>query len=255
MSANAATFVRHTAILSRRGVVKTLRTPESLMDVVLQPVMLLVLFVYLFGGAVTGSTHAYLQYLVPGIMVQTTVIATSTVGVNLNIDISRGIFDRFRSMPIARLAPLSGAVVAETVRYALAAVITVGTGVALGFRVHTSPPAAVVGVALLIAFALCLCWISVTIGLTARTASATQGIQLVAFLPLTFASSVFVPVDTLPGWLRVIVRANPITQLTDACRGLLVEGAVRAPLAWTLAWMVALLALFVPLSLWAYRRT
>ncbi|MGI8882154.1 MAG: ABC transporter permease [Jatrophihabitans sp.] len=246
--------VRHGVALARRGLIKTLRTPEALLDVTAQPILFLLLFVYLFGGALSGSPRAYLQYLVPGLLVQSILFGSIAIGVNLNVDIKKGVFDRFRSLPIARSAPLVGAVLADVVRYVIATFVTVGFGYVLGFRVHTNPLAAFAGCVLAIGFALCLCWVSVAIGLYARDAGAVQGILVVAMFPLTFGSNVFVQASTLPGWLQVFVNVNPVSKLTSAVRGLMVSGPVRGPALWSLLWMAILLAVFFPLAMRAYRR-
>lgn len=247
-------LLRHSLALAGRGLRKTARTPEALLDVTLQPVIFLLLFVYVFGGAIAGSQHAYLQYLLPGILAQTIAFGAVAIGVNLNTDVSKGVFDRFRSLPIARSAPLVGAVLADVVRYALITAFTLGFGYLLGFRATTGVLPVVAGCLLATAFALCLSWVSVFIGMVVRTSGAVQGITFLVMFPLSFGSNVFVKTSTLPGWLQAFVRANPLTHLVGAVRGLFTGGAVAGDLAWTLAWMVGLVAVFMPLALWAYRR-
>jgi oleandomycin transport system permease protein len=247
--------LRHALALAKRSLIKTMRTPEALIDVTLQPIIFLVLFTYIFGGAVgAGSQHAYLQFLLPGLLGQGIALGGIALGQNLNADIEKGVFDRFRSLPIARSAPLVGAVLADIVRYLLLCVIFLGFGYLIGFRIATNPLALLAAVGMSIAFALCFCWISVYVGMVARTPGAVQGIMILLVLPLSFGSSVFVPVATLPGWLQAFVRVNPITHLVGMVRGLMLGGPVASPLLWTLAWMVGLLAVFVPLAMRAYRR-
>jgi oleandomycin transport system permease protein len=246
--------VRHSIALARRGLLKTWRTPEALLDVTLQPIMFLLLFVYLFGGAITGSTHDYLQYVLPGVLVQSVLFGSMAIGVNLNTDITKGVFDRFRSLPIARSAPLIGAVLADVIRYVILTVVLLVTGYLMGFRVHTDLAEAVAACVLAIGFALCLCWVSVTIGMFARTPGAVQGILFLAMFPLTFGSNVFVQSSTLPGWLQAFVKVNPATHLTSAVRGLMLGGPVASSVLWTLAWMAGILAVFFPLALRNYRR-
>lgn len=246
--------VRHTLALARRSLIKTMRTPEALIDVTVQPVIFLVLFVYLFGGAVGGSTHAYLQYVLPGLLVQSVLFGSVAIGVNLNTDIEKGVFDRFRSLPIARSVPLVGAVVADVFRYLLLCIVLISAGYVMGFRIHTNPLAAVAACLLAAAFALCLCWVSVLVGMLARTSGAVQGILFLTLFPLTFGSNVFVPVRTMPGWLRAFVDVNPVSHLTSAVRGLMLGGPVAAPVFWTVVWMAAILAVFFPLAVRAYRR-
>jgi oleandomycin transport system permease protein len=247
-------LVRHSLALAKRSLIKTWRTPEALIDVTLQPVIFLLLFTYVFGGAIAGSQHDYLQYLLPGILAQTIAMGATAIGVNLNTDISKGVFDRFRSLPIARSAPLVGAVLADVVRYALVAVMTLSVGLVMGFRIHTDPFAAAAGCLVAVAFALSLSWVSVYIGMIARTPGAVQGIMVLMVLPLSFGSNTFVRSNTMPGWLQAFVNVNPITHLAGAVRGLYLGGPVANHLLWTFGWMAGLVAVFMPLALRAYRR-
>ncbi|HEV2639852.1 MAG TPA: ABC transporter permease [Actinocrinis sp.] len=249
-------LIRHSAALAKRSLIKTMRTPEALIDVTLQPIIFLALFTYVFGGAIAGSGNqsAYLSYLLPGIMAQTIAMGATAIGVNLNTDISKGVFDRFRSLPIARSAPLIGAVAADVVRYAIVAVVTLGTGMVMGFRIHTNPAAALAGCLLAVAFALCMSWVSVFIGMIARTPGAVQGLMILIVLPLSFGSNTFVKSNTLPGWMQGFVKVNPITQLASAVRGLYDGGPVADHVLWTLCWMAGLVIVFMPLAMRAYRR-
>ncbi len=248
-------MLRHVLALAKRSLIKTLRTPEALIDVTLQPVIFLTLFTYIFGGAIAGgSTHDYLQFLLPGILGQTIALAGVAVGQNLNSDIEKGVFDRFRSLPIARSAPLVGTVAADVVRYLILCVVTLGFGYLMGFRIETNAMAAIAAVGISIAFALCFCWISVWVGMMVRTPGAVQGVMFLIVLPLSFASSTFVDPSTMPGWLQAFVKVNPISHLVGTVRGLMIGGPVANNLMWTLGWMVTLLVVFVPLALRAYRR-
>ena len=251
----ALRFVRHSLVLAKRNLIGIWRNPEALVDVTLQPVIFLAMFTYVFGGAVAhGSQHDYLQFLLPGIMAQTIAFGAVSIGVNLNSDIGKGVFDRFRSLPIARAAPLVGAVLGDVVRYALLCTITLGFGYVLGFRAQTGVLEVLAACAIGIGFALCLSWASVLLGMLARTPGAVQGLMILAIFPLTFGTGTFVPVSTLPGWLRSFADINPMTHLVDTLRGLLLGGPVATHLLWTLAWMAAMLIVFVPLALRAYRR-
>jgi oleandomycin transport system permease protein len=250
-----AALVRHSVALARRSLIKTIRTPEALIDVTLQPVIFLLLFTYLFGGAITGDRHTYLQFLLPGMLAQSLAMGGIALGQNLNADIEKGVFDRFRSLPVARSAPLIGAVVADVVRYLTVCAVMLGFGAIMGFRIETGVLPAIAAVALAVGFGLCFCWISVWVGMLVRTPGAVQGTMFLLVFPLSFGSPVFVQTNTLPGWLQAFVHVNPITPLVATIRGLLVEGGPVAHNLWlTLAFMAGLLVVFVPLALRAYSR-
>jgi oleandomycin transport system permease protein len=246
--------LRHSLVLAGRAVRKIRRTPEQFIDVTLQPIIFVVLFVYVFGGAVSGSTHDYLQYVLPAIMVQTVLFTSLSIGVNLNTDIKKGVFDRFRSLPIARSAPLIGAVSAEVVRFSVSVIVLMGFGYLVGFRIGTDPVSALAGCLLAIAFALCMSWVAVFLGTWLRESGAVQGIGFLVMFPLTFGSNMFVPTASLPGWLQAWVKINPVTHLTDAIRGLLVGGPVAGPVGWSVLTGALILAVFAPLAVTTYRR-
>ena len=248
-------FARHSFALAKRNLIGVVRNPEALIDVTLQPIIFVALFTYIFGGAIAdGSQHDYLQFLLPGILAQTIAFGGIAIGVNLNSDIEKGVFDRFRSLPIARAAPLVGAVLGDIVRYTLLCVVTLGFGYILGFRFGTSFLEVFAACLLAIGFALCLCWTSVFVGMIARTPGAVQGILMLLLFPLTFTAGIFVPSDTLPSWLESATNVNPLTHLVGALRGLMLGGPAANDVIWTLGWMGFLLAVFVPLALRAYGR-
>jgi oleandomycin transport system permease protein len=250
-----ARTVRHALVLAKRNLIKTARTPEQLIDVTLQPIIFLLLFVYVFGGAISGgSRHDYLQFLLPGLLGQGIAMGSIALGQNMNADIEKGVFDRFRSLPIARSVPLVGAVLADFFRYLVLCLIYLGFGYAIGFRITTSPAEALAAIVLSIGFALCFCWISLWVGLKVRTSGAVQGVMFLLVLPLSFGSNTFVPTSTMPGWLQAFVKVNPISHLVGTVRSLLLGGPVGHDLAWTFGWMAGLLAVFVPLALRAYNR-
>jgi oleandomycin transport system permease protein len=247
--------LRHSLVLAKRNLIKTWRTPEQLIDVTIQPVIFLLLFVYVFGGAISGgSQHDYLQFLLPGLLGQGIAMGSIALGQNMNADIEKGVFDRFRSLPIARSAPLVGAVLADFFRYLILCVMFIGFGYVIGFRITTDPVSALAAVALAIAFALSFCWISIWVGMKARTPGAVQGVMFLLVLPLSFGSNTFVATSTMPGWLQAFVKVNPISHLVGTVRGLMLGGPIASNLAWTFAWMAGLLLVFVPLALRAYRR-
>jgi oleandomycin transport system permease protein len=246
---------RQAQVLARRSLIKTWRTPEALIDVTLQPVVFLALFTYVFGGAIAGgSQQQYLQFLLPGLLGQTIAMASVSLGQNLNADIEKGVFDRFRSLPIARSAPLIGAVMADLVRYLILFTVTMVVGTLMGFDATNGWLGVLASLALSMGFALCFGWISVYVGMKARTPGAVQGIMFLLILPLTFGSNTFVATETMPGWLQAFVNVNPISHLVSAVRGLMLGGPVASNVMWTLAWMAGLLVVFMPLAVRAYRR-
>jgi oleandomycin transport system permease protein len=246
---------RHTLTLGWRAVLKIRSNPEQLLDVSLQPIVFVTMFVFLFGGAIAGGNrHAYLQYVLPGIAVQTIVFGSMGTGINLNTDITKGIFDRFRSLPIARSSPLTGLITGDIVRYVVSLTIVTGYGVLLGFRFHNNPAAIAPAYLLLLVFALALCWVWVFFALLVKTPQALQGVGFVILFPLTFGSNVFVPAATMPGWLQAWVKINPVSYLSNAVRGLMLGGPVADSLWHALVWIVAILVAFVPLAVGVYRR-
>ncbi|GIJ65483.1 ABC transporter permease [Virgisporangium ochraceum] len=251
---NPFRLVRHSLALARRSLIKTLRTPEQLLDVTLQPVIFVVMFVYLLGGAVAGSQHEYLQFLLPAIMVQTVLFASIATGVSLNTDIKKGVFDRFRSLPIARSAPLVGSVLGDMIRFVVSITVLMGFGYALGFRIGTNPLAMLAAFGVAIAFAFAVTWIFVLVGMLMREPGAVQGTAFLVLFPLTFGTNMLVPTDTLPGWLQAWVKINPVTDVMEAVRGLLVGGPVASPVLTSLAWSAGIVAVFAPLAVRAYRR-
>ena len=246
--------VRHSLALARRSLIKTIRTPEQLLDVTLQPVIFVVMFVYLLGGAVAGSQHEYLQFLLPAIMVQTVLFASVATGVSLNTDIKKGVFDRFRSLPIARSAPLIGSVLGDMIRFVVSIVVLVGFGYAIGFRIGTDPLSTVAAALLTMLFAFAVTWIFVLVGMLMREPGAVQGTAFLVLFPLTFGTNMMVPTDTLPGWLQAWVKINPVADVMEAARGLMLGGPVAAPVVQTLLWSAGIVAVFAPLAVYAYRR-
>ncbi len=246
--------LRHSATLAWRGVVKTAHSTEALLDVTLQPVIFLLLFVYVFGGAIAGDTGTYLQYALPGVLVQTVVFASAGTGTGLADDLKTGIFDRFRSLPISRTAPLLGAIGADLVRYVTSGVIMLAFGFLLGFRASGGVLGVLGALALVTAFAFALCWVFTALAMVLREPRSVQGLGALVILPLTFASNVFVPTATLPGWLQAFVAVNPVSKVADAARGLLTGGPVAAPATAALLAATVLVAVFGPLAVTLYRR-
>ena len=246
--------VSQCATLAWRGVVKIPSNPLGLADVIIGPAIFLLLFGYVFGGALAGDTDAYLQYVFPGIVAMMTLFATMGVGVALSTDLSAGVFDRLRSLPIVRSAPLVGALATDVVRQVVSLSALLLFGLVLGVRFAAGPSSVLAACALALAFALALSWMWVLLALLIDETQAVQGLAAVLILPLTFASNVFVPVDSMPGWLETLARANPVSHLVNALRGLLMGGPVAEPVLATLLWMTGFVLLFAPLSLLAYGR-
>jgi oleandomycin transport system permease protein len=247
-------LLRHSLALAQRSLIKTMRTPEQLLDVTLQPIMFIFIFVYLLGGAIAGSTRDYLQFLLPALMVQTLMFSSVATGVSLNTDIQKGVFDRFRSLPIGRAAPLIGSVLGDVIRFVISIVVMLGFGAALGFRVQTDALQALGACLLVTGFAFALSWIFVLAGMIVRTPGAVQGIGFVAMFPLTFGTNMMVDTTTLPGWIQAWVKVNPVTDVMAASRGLMLGGPVAGPVTTTLLWSAAIIVVFAPLAVSAYRR-
>jgi ABC-2 type transport system permease protein len=237
-----------------RGMLKVKHVPEQLLDVTITPVMFVVMFTYLFGGAITGSTGEYRDYILPGILVMSVLFTTVYSGVALNTDLTKGVVDRFRSLPIWSPAPLVGSLLGDAVRYVIAGTVIIVLGVILGFRPDAGAGGAAAALALVVLFAFGLSWVFTTLGLLMRSPSAVMNAGFMGIFPLTFLSNVFVEPDTLPGGLRAFVDVNPISILATASRGLMAGTAQASDIAIVLAVAAALTAIFAPLTTRLYRR-
>ena len=236
-----------------RGMLKIKHVPEQLLDVTVTPVLFLLMFTYLFGGAVSGSTGEYLQFILPGILVQSVLFTAVYSGVALNTDATKGVVDRFRSLPIWRPAPLAGAVLGDAVRYLVAGTVVVAVGLALGYRPDGGAEGVVAAMLVVVAFAFGLSWVFTTLGLLLRAPNAVMNAGFMALFPLVFVSNGFVPPSTLPGWLETIVDLNPISHVTTATRGLMAGDVSAAELALPLAEAAVLVLVFAPLTVRLYR--
>lgn len=242
------------AAFAWRALLRLKHVPTLLSDVTVFPLLMLLMFTYLFGGAMAGSTTEYLQSVLPGVLVMTVIMTTQATGIALNADIGKGIFDRFRSLPIWQPAPLVGALVTDLGRYAIGPVVIIGVGVTLGFRPEAGVPGLLAAVALVLLFAWCMSWVWTTVGLYARSAESVTFLGIVVTFPLSFVSNVFVDPATLPSGLRTFVDVNPVTHLVSAVRGLMHGEAVAADVAWVLVTCGVLVAVFGPLTMRLYRR-
>jgi ABC-2 type transport system permease protein len=237
-----------------RGFLKVKHVPEQLADVILIPILFTLVFTYLFGGALAGSTSQYLRFLLPGTLVMTVVLLTVYTGVGLNTDIATGVFDRFRSLPIWRPAPIVGALLGDVLRYLLASALVVGLGLLMGFRPDAGAIGVLAAVTLILLFSFSLSWVWTTLALIVRTPHAVNIGGLVFLFPLTFTSNVFVDPRTMPGWLQAFIDLNPVAHLVTAARGLTHGDAVAGEVGWVLIACAALVAAFAPLTTWLYRR-
>jgi ABC-2 type transport system permease protein len=252
--ASLVQIAKNSLTMAYRGLLKFRRTPEQFFDVVFQPILFVPMFAFIFGGAIVGDTKAYLPILIPGVLAQTIITASLVTGTMLREDMDKGVFNRFKSLPMARIAPLAGALIADTVRYVIATTITFAMGYLLGYR----PGAGILGVfaagLLVIAFAWCLSWIFAFMGMIAKSAAGVQGISLLILFPLTFLSNAFVPVSTLPHWLQGFVKANPISHLISAVRQLTTLGTVGHDFWLSIVGAAVIVAIFAPLTVQAYMK-
>ncbi|GGE75812.1 ABC transporter permease [Nesterenkonia cremea] len=248
-----------------RAMLKIKHIPTQLFDVTIFPIIMTVMFTYIFGGAMgavvsgTGQTGGvaiseYVQFFIPGIFVQTLIMITMYTGMTLNKDISKGIFDRFRSLPTWRPAQLVGALLGDQVRYALAGAIILGVGFLVGFRPEGGLGGAAAGFLLLLIFSFCLSWVWTTISLLLPTEEAVMGVSMTIMMPLTFASNIFVPTETMPDWLQNVVDHNPVSVVVTAIRELM-DGVYDVTSVFTvMIYCVALVVIFAPISMVLYNR-
>jgi ABC-2 type transport system permease protein len=236
-----------------RGILKIKHVPEQLIDVTITPVMFVVMFTYLFGGAVAGSTSAYLQYILPGILVMSVLFTTVYSGVALNTDLTKGVVDRFRSLPIWRPSPLLGSLLGDSVRYVIAGTVIIAVGMALGYRPPGGAPGTLGALALVVVFSFGLSWVFTVVGLVLRSPTAVLNGGFLALFPLTFLSNVFVPPSTLPGPLEAFVEVNPISILATASRSLMEGSPDTDAILTSLAVAAALGLIFLPITTRLYR--
>jgi len=246
--------VRNSLTMAYRGVLKIRRTPEQLFDVTLQPILFTVMFTYIFGGAISGNVIDYLPVIIPGILVQTVITTSIVTGVQLREDMDKGVFDRFKSLPIARIAPLAGALLADTIRYTIATLLTFTMGYMMGYRPDGGLANVAIAAVLVIACSWAISWIFAFFGVIARTASSVQGISMIVLFPLTFISNAFVPVKTMPEWLQWFVGINPVSHLVTAVRDLANSGTIGGDFALSLIGAAVIVAVFAPLTVSAYMR-
>jgi oleandomycin transport system permease protein len=248
--------LRHVRTLAWRSLVSIKHNPFELLDLSIQPIMFVLLFTYVFGGQMAGGhPAAYLQYALPGIIAQNALFAGMGTGFGLNVDITKGVFDRFRSLPIARGAPLAGRILADTVKQAWSMVILLLVGFALGFRIETNAVGLLGAFGLILLFAVLFTWTSVYVGIKSPAPEQVQIFGMVIIFPITFLSTAFIKLSPgTPGWLAFVMRNNPMTHLVEAIRGLLIGGPVLEHAWIAVVWGLAIMAIFAPLSIHALDR-
>ncbi|MFJ6673751.1 ABC transporter permease [Actinosynnema sp. NPDC091369] len=237
-----------------RAVLKIKHVPEQLFDVTAFPIMMILMFTYLFGGALAGSPGEYIQYLLPGITVTSVVMITMYTGVAVNTDIEKGVFDRFRTLPIWRPAPMVGYILGDLLRYVLASTVIMVVGLVLGFRPGGGVVGVVLGVAVLVAFSFAFSWVWTMFGLLMRSEKSVMGISMLFLFPLTFLSNVYVNPETMPGWLQAFVNVNPISKLVAAVRALMAGDFDQDAMLWTLGYGIFFTAVFGAWTMRLYNR-
>ncbi|MCX4824502.1 ABC transporter permease [Streptomyces sp. NBC_01142] len=237
-----------------RAMLKIKHVPEQLFDVTAFPIMMVLMYTYLFGGALAGSVSAYIQFLLPGILTMSVVMITMYTGVAVNTDITKGVFDRFRTLPIWRPAPMVGYLLGDVIRYLIASAVMLAVGMIIGYRPHGGPVGIVLGVALLMVFSFAFSWIWTMFGLLLRTEKSVMGVSMMVIFPLTFLSNVFVDPKTMPGWLQAFVNNSPVTHVATAVRELMAGNWPTADIAWSLGWAAVLVIVFGSVTMRLYNR-
>ena len=240
--------------LAWRTMLKIKHVPFQLFDVIITPIMFTLLFTYIFGGALAGTPREYIQYLMPGILVQTIVFITVYTGVGVNTDIQKGLFDRFRSLPMWQPAPLFGALLGDVVRYSVAGAIIIVVGMIIGFRPGGGFMGMVWTMLLVLVFAFALSWLWIIVGMLMKTPETVMTMSFVFLMPLTFASDIFVRLETKPGWLQAVVGRNPVTLLARAARGMMHGNVVMSDVWWVLVASGVITAVAVPIAMRLYYR-
>ncbi|WP_424568960.1 ABC transporter permease [Streptomyces sp. CH-036] len=250
--------LRHIGALARRNMLQIKKDPESMFDVLLMPIIFILLFVYVFGGSVGaslgGNRQEYVNYLVPGLMAMMGLNIAMAVGTGVNDDFRKGVMDRFRTMPIARSSVLIAKIVVELGRLMVAMFILLVMGFVVGMELHGSVFGLLAAVALSAVFGAAIMWIFILLGLSMKTAQAVQGTAMLVLMPLQFGSSIFVPTQTMPGWLQAFTDYNPLSNLADAARALMQGGPVGDSVWWTLAWAAGITLVMAPLAVAKFRK-
>ncbi|HYT27792.1 MAG TPA: ABC transporter permease [Ktedonobacteraceae bacterium] len=241
-------------VLAKRHLIQIPRIPEELVFATIQPIMFVLLFRYVFGGAIAVSGTSYVNYLMAGIFAQTVIFGATTTGIGLATDLQRGLVDRFRSLPMAKSAVLTGRTLSDLVRNTFVVIVMWSVGLLVGFRPEGLVISWFAAAAILLLTSFAFSWISATIGLLVSSVEAAQSAGFIWLFPLTFASSAFVPTQSMPGWLRAFAEHQPVSLIVNAVRGLLLNKPDVTTIWQALAWCVGILVVFIPLAVWAYGR-
>lgn len=237
-----------------RAMLKIKHVPDQMFDVTAFPIMMVLMYTYLFGGALAGSTQEYIQFLLPGILTMSVVMITMYTGVAVNTDITKGVFDRFRTLPIWRPAPMVGYLLGDVVRYLVASAVMLTVGMIIGYRPDGGIGGILLGVLVLMIFAFSFSWIWTMFGLLLRSEKSVMGVSMMVIFPLTFLSNVFVDPKTMPGWLQAFVNNSPVTHVATAVRELMAGEWPTADIAWSLGWSALFIVVFGPLTMRLYNR-
>jgi ABC-2 type transport system permease protein len=251
---SVAETVSQTMTLAWRAIKKMQRNFEQLFDVTIQPLLFTAMFAGIFGGAISGDVQSYLPIIITGLIGQTVLTACVATGVQIREDMDKGVFDRFKSLPISRIAPLAGPMVADMLRYLIASVLTFATGFAMGYRPGGGFFGVLAAIVLAVFAGWSLAWIFAWFGTIGRSAQGVQGISLMVMFPLTFLSNAFVPTDTMPGWLRAFANVNPVSHVISAIRDLANNGDVTAQVGYAVLGLAIVVAIFAPLTVRSYSR-
>jgi ABC-2 type transport system permease protein/oleandomycin transport system permease protein len=248
-------LILDTLLLAKRNLLRFRRSPEMVVGFLVQPIMFILLFVYVLGGAITTPGYDYVDFLMPGIIVQTIAFGGFVTAIALSEDLSKGLIDRFRSLPIARSAVLAGRTLSDVVTNAVSLAVMLIVGLLVGFSFDANIAEILLGVFLILLMGFAFSWIFALMGLASSTPEAAQQVGFIVIFPLTFASSAFVPVDSMPSWLQSFAEVNPFTVIVDAMRALWIDAPAGNSIWGAFAWIIGLMVVFAPLATWRYRRT
>lgn len=248
------TFINDCLVMAKRNLLKTKHNPEKLFDVTIQPLIMMIMFSYLFGGAISGSVEGYLPIVIPGILVTSLVQATASSGIQLREDMNTGVFDRFNSLPIHRISTLTGLLVADMVRYLVAGTVSLVSGYLIGWRPEGGLLYAIIAVLFVILVCFALSWIFASLGLIFKSTATINGVAMLVIMILTFVSSAFIPIDTLPPFLETFANLNPVTHLIEAFKSIAYYQTFNHDVLLSCISSVIVMAIFIPLTLWLFKK-